>query len=222
MPGDYGRARYLFTESSERARGGEQLLASSQEHGVILRSRLGFEVWNPSDDVSLYKVADIGDFVISLRSFEGGLEVVRDKGILSPAYTVLRPRRPKLTPFYRWYFKSRPFIATIGARASGIRQGKSVQWADIRDLAIPTPDDARAEVVGNFLDRECARIHELQAELHGIVGIAETEASLRRDADLDHHAREWGRVKLGRRLSVLSGFAFASERFAHSGACQAG
>lgn len=159
------RLRYLLNEVNDRSSGGETLLAASQELGVVPRDQLGYEVWNPGDDVSLYKRADVGDFVISLRSFQGGFERVNASGILSPAYTVLCPLDHANERFLRWFFKSQPFIAYLDSRTTGIRQGKTVQWRDCRDLAVQLPPPHVSPAIADFLDRESARISSLDEKV---------------------------------------------------------
>jgi len=209
--------RYLFDERLERSRGGEQLLSASQQLGVVPRADLDIEVWNPGDDVSHYKRAEMGDFVISLRSFQGGLEKANASGILSPAYTVLRPRDPSYTQFYRWYLKSPPFVAALDAMTTGIRQGKTVQWKDCREIHLPFPPISRACAIADFLDRECERVSLLKESVGQVVSLAREQARCSLEAELSDDRSAFGGVKLGWYCDVLSGYAFASNLFLGQG-----
>lgn len=90
MSWDRLRGRLLFREVNER--GCDLPLASvTRDGGVEFRSDLNISVWNPGDDISSYKRVLPGDFVIGLRSFQSGIGASTIEGLVSPAYTVLRP-----------------------------------------------------------------------------------------------------------------------------------
>jgi type I restriction enzyme S subunit len=93
----------------------------------------------PDGDTSNYKVVRPGDFVISLRSFEGGIEFSNVLGLVSPAYTVLRPIREINSDYYRHFFKSRSFVGRLDKMIFGIRDGKQIAFRDFGDMHIPSP-----------------------------------------------------------------------------------
>lgn len=133
------RAREIFMPVSERARPDLPLLAVMQDIGIVRRDELDRRVTMPEGDTSTYKVVRPGDFVISLRSFEGGLEYSSITGLVSPAYTVLRPTRPICAEYYRHFFKSRSFIGRLDRMIFGIRDGKQIAFRDFGDMFIPYP-----------------------------------------------------------------------------------
>src|SRR5215218_9259580 len=92
------RARHLFER--REVRGVDAPLASATKDGVTLREESGNAVWNPGDDVSLYKLVEPDDFVIGLRSFQHGIARSHTRGLVSPAYTVLRGKSKDLVPNY--------------------------------------------------------------------------------------------------------------------------
>ncbi|HSH82157.1 MAG TPA: restriction endonuclease subunit S, partial [Herpetosiphonaceae bacterium] len=79
----------VFAPVSRRKNGNEALLSVTQERGVIPRSLLQTRVVMPAGDTSGFKLVEPGDFIISLRTFQGGIEYSSHRGIVSPAYTVL-------------------------------------------------------------------------------------------------------------------------------------
>ena len=103
------------------------------------RSGLGRKVVMPKGSTEGYKRVDSGDFVISLRSFEGGLEYSRHLGLVSPAYTVLKSKKKIVDDFYRHYFKSHDFIGRLAVAVIGIRDGKQISYEDFAFLKIPSP-----------------------------------------------------------------------------------
>lgn len=133
------RARDIFEPVSERARPDLPLLAVMQDIGIVRRDELDRRVAMPDGDTSSYKVVRPGDFVISLRSFEGGLEYSRITGLVSPAYTVLRPTTEVVGDYYRHFFKSRSFIGRLDKLIFGIRDGKQIAFRDFGDMHIPAP-----------------------------------------------------------------------------------
>tara|TARA_R110002167_G_scaffold202616_1_gene406474 strand:- start:78468 stop:79646 length:1179 start_codon:yes stop_codon:yes gene_type:complete len=150
------RARDLFETVSEKARPDLPLLAVMQDIGIVRRDELDRRVAMPDGDTSSYKVVRPGDFVISLRSFEGGLEYSGITGLVSPAYTVLRPTQKIDCSYYRHFFKSRSFVGRLDRLIFGIRDGKQIAFRDFGDLRIPSPtldeQSAHAELM-DLLER---------------------------------------------------------------------
>jgi len=146
------RARDLFETVSERARPDLPLLAVMQDIGIVRRDELDRRVAMPDGDTSTYKVVRPGDFVISLRSFEGGLEFSSITGLVSPAYTVLRPTTDLIGDYYRHFFKSRSFIGRLDKLIFGIRDGKQIAFRDFGDMYIPAPPVAEQEAQARALE----------------------------------------------------------------------
>ncbi len=133
------RAREVFKTVSERGRSDLPLLAVMQDIGIVRRDELDRRVTMPDGDTSNYKVVRPDDFVISLRSFEGGLEYSDILGLVSPAYTVLRSTCDIESSYYRHFFKSISFIGRLDRLIFGIRDGKQIAFRDFGDMLIPNP-----------------------------------------------------------------------------------
>lgn len=144
-PNRLQRAKDIFETVSERARPDLPLLAVMQDIGIVRRDELDRRVVMPDGNTSSYKVVRPGDFVISLRSFEGGLEYSAITGLVSPAYTVLRPTTELVGDYYRHFFKSRSFIGRLDKLIFGIRDGKQIAFRDFGDMYIPAPPLAEQE-----------------------------------------------------------------------------
>jgi type I restriction enzyme S subunit len=140
-PSDWGilKLRELFDVVSERNHPDERLLSVHQIKGVIYRDEQLQDVMNPSGDISNYKLVKPGDFIISLRSSEGGFEYSEVTGLVSPVYTVLRPKFKIDTIFYKYLFKTHNFIVELNRFIKGIRDGKNINFVDIRDVSVPIP-----------------------------------------------------------------------------------
>ena len=101
----------------------EPLLAATQTKGVVPKEQYENRTVLAMKDLHLLKLVQVGDFVVSLRSFQGGVEYARERGIISPAYTILYPVQPDMHGFLAWLFKSKPFVENLSLYVTGIRQG---------------------------------------------------------------------------------------------------
>jgi type I restriction enzyme S subunit len=156
------KAGDIFLPYSKRNNGEEELLSVTQEQGAIPRSMLDTRVVMPSGETESYKLVEPGDFIISLRSFQGGIEYSEYRGLVSPAYTVLKPKLPIINAFYKHLFKSQNFISHLGIAIIGIRDGKQINFEDFAamQLAYPTLEEQKyiAELL-DTCDRELALLN---------------------------------------------------------------
>lgn len=155
----------VFAARSVRRNNGLELLSVMQDVGVVPRSSLDRKVVMPEGSTDGYKLVEPGNFVISLRSFEGGLEYSRYKGLVSPAYTVLTSRLPIADDFYRHYFKSRDFIGRLAVAVIGIRDGKQISYDDFAFLRIPSPPVEEQQRISDVLTSAESIVSEHQAGL---------------------------------------------------------
>jgi type I restriction enzyme S subunit len=162
------RACEIFKPHSVRRNGGLELLSVMQGAGVIPRRLLDRKVVMPDGSTDAYKLVEPGDFVISLRSFEGGLEYSRHTGLVSPAYTVLKPRMEICDDYYRHYFKSREFIGRLAVAVIGIRDGKQVSYEDFSFLKLPYPAIAEQERVAAILNQAEASVAGLERQVESL------------------------------------------------------
>lgn len=153
------RAKTLFTQRNSKGNGIEVLLSPTQKYGVVPQSQLEGVVQVKEDtDLQMFKTVHKGDFVISLRSFQGGFEYSLYEGVCSPAYQVFYPTSPICDTYYRYLFKSQSFISKMNNLTVGIREGKNIQYVDFANAQIPVPPLAEQERIAVFLNAECAEI----------------------------------------------------------------
>ena len=136
----------LFSISSKKNHDGKEslVLSASQEKGMIPRNQNGIDIKYSKESVFTYKIIENGDYVIHLRSFQGGFAFSQFNGICSPAYTVLKPNKEILSNgFLENYFTSKKFIDSLRTVTFGIRDGKSIsvdQWMT-QSLFIPSKNE---------------------------------------------------------------------------------
>ena len=130
----------LFEQISNReAPPGLPILAITQEQGAVPRDTIDYHVSVTDKSVETYKEVQPGDFIISLRSFQGGIEYSEFHGICSPAYVILRKRTDLADLFYKHLFKSHRFIQQLTKNLEGLRDGKMVSYKQFSELLLPAP-----------------------------------------------------------------------------------
>lgn len=130
----------LFDQINDRKpEPGLPVLAITQEHGAIPRHLIDYHVSVSEKSIESYKVVRVGDFIISLRSFQGGIEYSQYHGICSPAYVILRRRNKDVAEYFRHYFKTESFIRILTKNLEGLRDGKMISYAQFSALLIYIP-----------------------------------------------------------------------------------
>lgn len=167
MPVDWDgtiQAKRLFKKHTDKKHDGDlEILAATQERGIVPRSQIGIDIQCSDEGVKGYKKVSKGDFVISLRSFQGGIEYSEYTGIISPAYTVLKPIKDISTGFYRNYFKTDMFIKRLNGAVYGIRDGKQIGYEDFGDMYVHCPPLAEQERIAEIL-MQCDHVIELKEQ----------------------------------------------------------
>ncbi len=158
---DVIKSKFLFGCRNERNNITEPLLSVTQKDSVVRRDELATRVWNPDSDISAYKLVKNGDFVISLRTFEGGIELSNVQGLVSPAYTVLYRKKEIEALYYKYLLKSARFITELNKITTGIRQGKNISFEDFAEILLPVPGLMEQKIIGTQLDAKTSLIDQL-------------------------------------------------------------
>lgn len=160
----FPKAKELFKSVSDKDHNGDlAVLSSTQDRGIVLRAEVDIDIKYDTCSLVNYKKVSKGNFVISLRSFQGGIEYSTYTGLVSPAYTVLVSRKEISDEYYKQFFKSTDYINRLNVAVYGIRDGKQISYEDFGRLRIPYPpikeQDAIAEVL-SAADREIDLIRQ--------------------------------------------------------------
>ena len=153
------KAKYLFSQRNEKGNSTLVLLSPTQKYGVIPQSQLeGVVQVKENTDLRTFKTIHIGDFVISLRSFQGGFEFSNYEGVCSPAYQVFHATKDLSNDFFRYLFKSDGFISKINSLTVGIREGKNIQYWDFSNMLLALPPKEVQIRSAQYLSAKCTEI----------------------------------------------------------------
>lgn len=146
------KAKSIFKTVSEKGHPDLPVLSASQEDGMILRSKSGIDIQYKASSLSSYKLVRPNQFVIHLRSFQGGFAYSRLTGIASPAYTVLdfqnlRAQNPK---YWIEVLRSPLFIERLKTVTYGIRDGRSISFSDFGTLKFRFPIISEQQKIAGF------------------------------------------------------------------------
>ncbi|MDD7170755.1 MAG: restriction endonuclease subunit S [Faecalibacterium sp.] len=153
------KAKYLFSPRNEKGNSTLVLLSPTQKYGVIPQSQLeGVVQVKENTDLQSFKTIHYGDFVISLRSFQGGFEFSNYEGVCSPAYQVFHATKDLSNDFFRYLFKSDGFISKINSLTVGIREGKNIQYWDFSNMLLALPPKKVQIRSAQYLNAKCIEI----------------------------------------------------------------
>lgn len=160
------KANEIFKTVSDKGYPKLPVLSASQLSGMVLRERNGINIIHNSDNEISYKRVMPGDYVIHLRSFQGGFAYSEIEGITSPAYTVMRLRSNEHNKyFWKYYFSSFYFIKLLELVTYGIRDGKSISFSDFSTLYMKYPSKEEQDLICKLLRNFDRTIDSLQKEI---------------------------------------------------------
>ena len=146
----------LFDVVNERNKQMEysNILSASQEKGMVNRDDLNLDIQFERSNINTYKIVRKGDYVIHLRSFQGGFAFSDKLGVCSPAYTILRPNSFLEYSYLSNYFTSQRFIKSLIIVTYGIRDGRSInvdEWLSMK-ITIPSKEHQQyiVKMIGSF------------------------------------------------------------------------
>lgn len=151
----YIKLSELFDEVSEKNHSDAEVLTIVQGVGTVPRKDSGRDIIYDKNSLSNYKYVRKDDFIIHLRSFEGGLEITNQEGIVSPAYIILRPKIKVESGYLYTLFHSNRFInQTMAPAVEGVRDGRSVKYEVLKNQPIPFPPLAEQLKIAEILYKQ--------------------------------------------------------------------
>jgi Restriction endonuclease S subunits len=204
---DVLKVKHIFQERSEKGYPDEPLLAATQTKGVVRKEEYETRTVTAQKDFHLLKLVKEEDFVISLRSFQGGIEYAYHRGIISPAYTIFYERNkvPVNKAFYRHLFKSHPFINSLTLFVTGIREGQNIDYAEFKDSLLPFPPLPEQTAIANYLDAKTEQINRFIEKKEKLIALLKEQKQAVINELLEDKEGKWERRKLKYASKVLRG-----------------
>lgn len=161
--------RWLFVQRKDRAKKGMEQYTASQKYGVISQkdymNRIGGSIVTVQKDFDILKMVCEGDFVIHMRSFQGGLEYSKHTGSISSAYVMLIPQKNiGECRYFKWLFKSASYINALQSTSNLIRDGQAMRYSNFIQIIIPYPPLDEQQQIADYLDSKCSEIDAIIAD----------------------------------------------------------
>lgn len=149
------KGKFIFKSKSVKGYPNLPVLSATQDKGMILRDKSGIDIKFNKKALSNYKKIEPGDFIVHLRSFQGGFAYSDIEGIASPAYTVFSFIDSKEFNDYFWKekFCSYNFIQLLKKVTYGVRDGRSINYSDFLTLPEKYPLLEEQNKIGNILNK---------------------------------------------------------------------
>ncbi|MDP1700621.1 MAG: restriction endonuclease subunit S [Aestuariivirga sp.] len=169
------QSRRLFTQRKERALTSDRQLTASQKHGVIYQDEYllleGQKVVQVILGADILKHVEPGDFVISMRSFQGGIEWCKCRGCISSAYVMLIPGDAVHGGFFFYLLKSITYIQALQSTTNLVRDGQAMRFENFTQVDLPLVPVEEQQQIASFLDRETAKIDALVEEQKRLIDL---------------------------------------------------
>ena len=160
----------LFSPVSDKGHSDLTVLTIVQGIGTLPRDSVDRRISYDKASTNTYKRVEKNDFILHLRSFEGGLELANSEGIVSPAYTILRANKTISPSFYYAYFRSYWFISNkLRIAVEGIRDGKSINMDTFWNITVPYPSLEEQNQIAKYLSSIDLRITSADQELDNLL-----------------------------------------------------
>ena len=174
---EYPKLSDVFEYITDKKHPMDEVLTIKQGIGTVPRKESGIDIKYDPKSLSNYKQVQKDDFIIHLRSFQSGFEIANAKGIVSPAYTILRKKTTIAIPFYRAYFRTNSFINhNLNIVVEGIRDGRTINITDLKNRPIPYPILTEQQEIANFLtsydrmiDCQSQRVEAMKTRKKGLL-----------------------------------------------------
>ena len=156
-------SKKLFAQRKDKAFPNDIQLTSSQKYGIISQDefmkREGRRLTVVVTGSDILKHVGIGDFVISMRSFQGGLEYSYVEGKISSAYVMLIPNKEKVyDEYFKWLLKSKSYIKALQGTSDLVRDGQALRYANFAKVYLPEVPLEEQKAIADYINSEVARI----------------------------------------------------------------
>ncbi len=149
------KAKELFISTADKGYPDLPVLSATQDRGMIRRDENSINIFHDKKNEDGYKRVLPGQFVIHLRSFQGGFAHSAIEGITSPAYTVFgfSELEKHDSEYWKYVFTSKSFIRRLETVTYGIRDGRSISYDEFLTLGFAYPSRAEQTAIARYLDK---------------------------------------------------------------------
>lgn len=161
-------SKYLFANSDIRRQTGDEQLTASQKYGIITQkdytAKENAQIVLATQGLEKWKHVEPNDFIISLRSFQGGLEMSEITGCITWHYVVLKAQKKVYHKYYKWLFKSARYINALQGTCNFIRDGQDLRFSNFALVPLFELPLEEQQQIADYLDTKCSEIDTLIAD----------------------------------------------------------
>lgn len=168
-------SKRLFSARKELTRPDDEQLAATQAYGVIPQKeyerRIGRRVVQITQNLEKRRHVEKDDFIISMRSFEGGLERAWASGCIRSSYVVLKPSAEVDPGYFKHLFKSHDYIQALRATSNFIRDGQDLNMSNFSLVDLPLPPIVEQTIISRYLDHVDVHVRRLIRAKKALIGL---------------------------------------------------
>lgn len=155
------KAAEIFKTVNERNFSGLPVLSATQDKGMVTRESIGYNIFHDKANESTYKHIRPGQFVMHLRSFQGGFAHSAIEGICSPAYTIMEFKDKEVNHdlYWKYVLASKRFIKSLEMITYGIRDGRTISFDEFKEMVFLVPKVEEQQHIASYftsLDKQIA------------------------------------------------------------------
>lgn len=155
------KAAEIFKTVNERNFSGLPVLSATQDKGMVTRESIGYNIFHDKANESTYKHIRPGQFVMHLRSFQGGFAHSAIEGICSPAYTIMEFKDKEVNHdlYWKYVLASKHFIKSLEMITYGIRDGRTISFDEFKEMVFLVPKVEEQQQIASYftsLDKQIA------------------------------------------------------------------
>lgn len=155
------KAAEIFKTVNERNFSGLPVLSATQDKGMVTRDSIGYNIFHEKSNESTYKHIVPGQFVMHLRSFQGGFAHSAIEGICSPAYTIMefKDKEKNHDLYWKYVLTSKRFIKSLEMITYGIRDGRTISFDEFKEMVFLVPKVEEQQQIASYftsLDKQIA------------------------------------------------------------------
>ncbi len=155
-------SKRLFLESKERKHPDDKPATASQKYGIILQEDYmkseNKRIVIATQGLDDWKHVEPDNFVISLRSFQGGIERSEIFGCVTWHYIVLLPQKYVVPRYFKWLLKSKSYIKALQGTSEFIRDGQDLRYSNFVKVDLPLIPASEQEEIADYIEQETAKI----------------------------------------------------------------